>query len=292
MYTHTLELAPEPNFKGPSCLLNKERKWAFSVHRFLFQLVKTNPFESQLGGELWLPQSRTSLRGYLLTQLELGLGRLDKSAQPASSLNRPRRALALQPAVLGLLRGCWGLPTTSHPLEPPGAGQGQLQDGEGRPGGTVAQEAWDPTVMPLQLPAGPTPLTTASTVRTGSPAPRSTGAEPCAVLPVGIVSSSAAGMPQQLSATVPCSPVRAQRRERTGPGGRCWEARWPAGWGGHKRLPFGAGGGRRRAEKALDGPPVPLGGRHCLCLSSACGCSAPGPQLGNWPRWGSWGAPP
>ena len=47
-HAHTLELAPEPNFRGPSCLLKKARKWAFSVHRFLFQLVKTNPFESQL----------------------------------------------------------------------------------------------------------------------------------------------------------------------------------------------------------------------------------------------------
>lgn len=100
------------------------------------------------------------------------------------------------------------------------------------------------------------------------------------------------GSPQQLSATVPCSPARAQRRERTGPGGRCWEARWLAGWGGHRRLPFRAGGRRRRAEKALEGPPVPLGGLHCLCLSSACGCSAPGPQLGNWPRWGVLGGPP
>ncbi|CAI9158263.1 unnamed protein product [Rangifer tarandus platyrhynchus] len=171
------------------------RKRAFSVHRFLFQLVTTNPFESQPTGRAPAAPEPDFPKRLPADPAGAGLGRLDESAQPASFLSRPRRALALQPAVLGPLRGCWGLPTTSHPLEPPGAGQEQLQDGEGRLGGMVAQEAWDPTVMPLQLPAGPTPLTTASTVRTGSPAPGSTGAKPCAVLPVGIVSSSAAGMP-------------------------------------------------------------------------------------------------
>lgn len=70
-----------------------------------------------------MPQSQTSLRGYLLAQLELGPGSLDiESEQWVSSLNCPRRVLALQSAIPGLLCGCWGLPTTSHPPQPPRAG--------------------------------------------------------------------------------------------------------------------------------------------------------------------------
>jgi len=59
----------------------------------------------------------------------------------------------------------------------------------------VAQEAWDSKVTLLQVPAGPTPPATASTLGTRSPALGSPGAKPCAFLPVGIVSCSAAGMP-------------------------------------------------------------------------------------------------
>ena len=86
--------------------------------------MKTNPSESQL---------REGSSGCPGAGLLYGAAGLDtESAQRVSSLNRPRWVLALQPAVPGLLRGCWGLPTTSHPPEPPGAGQGQLQEGGGR----------------------------------------------------------------------------------------------------------------------------------------------------------------
>ena len=145
----------------------------------------------------------------------------------------------------------------------------------------VAQEAWDPKVMLLQVPAGPTPPATASTLGTRSPALGSPGAKPCAFLPVGIVSSSAAGMPAghaqaPLSSCLPRC-LFPRKGSEVGEDGT-----WGQVLGGQVAGPGGEGADVCSSEQVGggDGPGAAQEGHRQPRPSSACGCSAPGPQLG------------
>ena len=178
----------------------------------------------------------------------------------------------------------------AHHLPPSAAPQGWVRAAAGgrrQAGGVVAQEAWDPKVMLLQVPAGPTPPATASTLGTRSSALGSPGAKPCAFLPVGIVSSSAAGMPAghaqaPLSSCLPRC-LFPRKGSEVGEDGT-----WGQVLGGQVAGPGGEGADVCSSEQVGggDGPGAAQEGHRQPCPSSACGCSAPGPQLGNWARWG------
>lgn len=237
-----------------------------------------------------MPRSWTSLRGRRPGHRVSTAGFL--SEPPPLGPGPPTSCPWTPPWLLGFAHH---LPPSGAPRGWAGAAAGGRRQGRGM----VAQEAWDPKVMLLQVPAGPALPPTASTLGMRSPTPESTGAKPCVFLLVGVISSSAAGMPAGC-AQAPlssCLPQCLSPREGAEAGK---DGTWGQVLGGQVAGPGGEGADVCSSEQEGEGAGPgaaqdshgqrAAGGLHRLRPSSARGCSASGPQLGNWPRWGVlWG---